>query len=59
MSLDGFPGAQTVKNVPEMQKPGFSPWVGKIPGRRAWQPTSWTKDPGGLQSMGSQRIGHD
>ena len=35
--------------------------------RRAWQPTpvflpgesSWTEDPGGLQSMGSQRILHD
>ena len=24
----------------------------------AWE-TSWTKEPGGLQSMGSQRAGHD
>ena len=38
------------------------PWVRKIPWRRAWQPTpgllpgesSWTEEPGGLQSMGSQ-----
>ena len=40
-------------------RPGFTPWVGKIPWRRAWQPTPgfwpgespWTKKPGGLQSM--------
>ena len=41
--------------------------VGKIPWRRVWQPTQvflpeespWTKDPGGLQSMGTQRVGHN
>ena len=46
---------------------GFDPWVGKIPWRRAWQPTPvftpgaspWTEEPGGLQSMGLQRVGHD
>jgi len=34
----------------------FDPWVGKIPWRRAWQPTpvflpgesSWTEEPGGV-----------
>ena len=25
---------------------------------RAWK-MSWTDEPGGLQSMGSQRVGHD
>ena len=43
----------------------FSPWVGKMPWRRAWQPTPvflpgdsrWTEELGGLQSMGSQRVG--
>ena len=38
-----------------------------IPWRRAWQPTPvflpgeslWTEETGGLQSMGSQRVGHD
>ena len=48
-------------------RPGFDPWVGKIPWRRAWQPTvvslpgesPWTEEPGGLQSMGSKRIEHD
>ena len=40
--------------------PGFDPWVGKIPWRRAWHPTPvflpgespWTEEPGGLQSRG-------
>ena len=31
--------AQAVKNLPAMQRPGFNPWVGKIPGRRKWIPT--------------------
>ena len=33
------PVAQTVKNLPAMRRPGFHSWVGKIPLRRAWQPT--------------------
>ena len=41
-------------------RPGFDRWVGKIPWRRAWQPTPvllpgespWTEEPGGLQSRG-------
>ena len=47
--------------------PEFDPWVRKIPWRRAWQPTpvllpgecTWTEQPGGLQSMDSQRVGQD
>ena len=31
--------AQTVKNLPTVQETRFNPWVGKIPWRRAWQPT--------------------
>ena len=54
-----------VKRLLAMLEMGFDPWVGKIPWRRAWQPTPvflpgeipWTEEPGGLQSMGSQR--HD
>jgi len=46
---------------------GFHPWVGKIPWRKKWQPTLvflpgkllWTEEPGGLQSMGLQRVQHD
>ena len=41
--------------------------VRKIPWRKKWQPTPiflpgespWTEEPGGLQSIGSQRVGHD
>ena len=47
--------------------PGFDPWVGKIPWRKAQWPTPvflpgespWTGEPGGLHSMGLQRVGHD
>ena len=45
----------TVKNPPAIWGPGFDPWVGKNPWRRAWQPTpvflpgeSWTEEAGGL-----------
>ena len=49
------------------KRSGFDPWVRKIPWRRAWQTHSsilawripWTEEPGGLQSTGSQRTGHD
>ena len=55
--------AQTVKNLPAVRRPGFHPWVGKIPWRRAWPPppvllpgeSPWTEQPGGRQSTGSQR----
>ena len=41
--------------------------LGRVPRRRAWQPTPvfvpgespWTEEPGGLQSVGSENIGHD
>ena len=59
--------AQLVKNPLAMWKPRFDPWFGKIPWKRAWQPSSvflpkespWTEGPGKPQSMGSQRVGHD
>ena len=31
--------AQMVKNLPECRRPGYDPWVSKIPWRRKWQPT--------------------
>ena len=47
-----------------LKRRGFAPWVGQIPWRRAWQPTPvslpedspWTEEPGGLQSVRSQRV---
>ena len=49
------------------RKLGFNPWVGKIPLEEemathcsilAWK-IPWTAEPGGLQSMESQRVGHN
>ena len=44
----------------------FNPWVRKIPWRRKWQHSSilaweipWTEKPGRLQSIESQKNGHD
>ena len=57
-----FPACQCKRH----KRRRFNPWVGKIPGQRAWQPTPvffalsipWTEELGRLQSTGSQRIGH-
>ena len=51
----------------QYRRGGFDPWVRKIPWRRArtthssilaWR-IPWTEEPGGLQSLGLKRIGHD
>ena len=61
--------AQRVKRL-QCRRPGFDPWVGKIPWRSKWQPTP-LKNPGGLPGkyhgwrslgatvMGLQTVGHD
>ena len=57
---------QTIKNL-QYRRSRFDPWIGKISWRREWQPTPvflpgespWTQEPGGLQSIGLQRVGHD
>ena len=62
----GFSGDSNGKDSTCNAGDGFHPWVGKMPWRRAWQPTPVflpreslsTEEPGGLQSMGSQRVGH-
>ena len=49
----------------QCRRHGFNPWVRKIPWRRKWQPSPsilawkipWTKEPGGLQSIGLQESG--
>ena len=58
--------AQTNSVCLQCRRPGFDPWVGKIPWRRKWQSIpvllwkiQWTEEPGRLQSMGSQRVGHN
>jgi len=49
-----------------MQKTSFEPWVGKIPGEGNGNPLQYsyweipqTEEPGPLQYMGSQRVGHN
>ena len=56
-----------VKNLPEMQETRFQSLGWENPLEKgmaihssilAWR-IEWTEEPGGLQSMGLQRIGHD
>ena len=58
---------QMVKNYLEFGRPWVQSLGWEIPWRRSWQTTPvflpgevpWTEEPGGLQSMGSQRIRHN
>ena len=68
--LWGFLGGSAVKNPPAMQEPQeiqVQSLGQKNPLEKdmathssilAWR-IPWTEEPGGLQSMGSQRVGHD
>ena len=67
MFYTGFPGGSVLKNPPANAGDGFNPWVGKSPLEKematdfnilAWR-IPWTEEPGGLQSMGLQRVRHD
>ena len=59
--------AQTVKNLPAMQETQLRPEDQEDPLEKGMavhssilaQGIQWTEEPGGLQSTGSQRIGHD
>ena len=69
MYIWGFFGSSVVKNPRASAgdaRDRFDPWAGKIPCRRKQQPTpvflpgkSCGEKPGWLQSIGSQRAGHD
>ena len=59
-------GAQRWRITCQCGRHGFHPWVRKIPWRSKGQYSSipawaipWTEEPGGLQSMGPQRVGHE
>ena len=61
-------GQESLKRIHlPMQETQLDPWVRKIPLEKEMAPHSsilaweipWTEEPGGLQSMGSQRAGHD
>ena len=68
--MGGFPSGSTVKHLPERQETQEM-WVQDL-GRevppeeeKATHPSilgrrkPWTEEPGGLQSMGSQKVRHD
>ena len=67
---EGFPGGTVVKNPPanagDVRDMGSIPGLGRSAEEgmaahssiRAWR-IPWTEEPGGLQSMGSQRVGQD
>ena len=63
----GFPDGSVVKNPPAMQETQVQSLSPEDPLEKdmathssilAWR-TPWTEEPGGLQPMGSQRVGHD
>ena len=64
--LLGLPGVAVVKNPPaNAGDMGSIPGLGRSPGERNGIPLSiiawripWTEEPGRLQSMGLQRVGH-
>ena len=61
-----FPGGSDGKaSVYSARNPGSIPGLGRSPGEGNGNPLQyiawkipWTEEPGGLQSMGSQRVGH-
>ena len=66
----GFPGGLVVRiclQCRNCRRHRFDLWVGKIPWKEGIAPhsgilarrTPWIEEPGGLQFIGSQRVGHD
>ena len=63
----GFPCSSVSKeSACSAGNPGSIPGLGRSPGEGNGNPLqhpclekSWTEEPCGLQSMGSQRVGHD
>ena len=63
----GFPGGSVVKNPPaNAGDMGSNPGLGRSAGEGNGSPLQytcleipWTEEPGGLQSMGSQRVRHN
>ena len=63
----GFPGGSVVKSPPVVQETRVLSLGGEDPLEKemtthscivAWR-SPWTEEPGGLQSMGSQKVGHN
>ena len=67
MRQSRVPGGSAIENLPAMQETQVQSLNGENPleesmvthsSTLAWEIT-WTEEPGGLQSMGSQRVRHD
>ena len=67
----GFPGGKVVKNPPVYAGDARDTWVRSLvwedplqeemathSSHLAWK-IPWTEEPGGVQSMGQQRVGHN
>ena len=63
--LLGFPRSSAVKNLPAMQEPKEARVPVSQPRRLGWEFSilawriPWIEEPGRLQSMGWQRVGHN
>ena len=68
----GSDGKESAYKAGDQEGDGFNPELGRSPGERIGNPFQdsclgkilvweipWTEEPGALQSMGLQRIGHD
>ena len=64
---DGASGKEPACQCRRCKRHEFNPFAGKFPWRRAQQPTPvffpggiipWTEEPGGLESIRSQRVRH-
>ena len=66
-ALTGLPGGSVIKNPPASAGLRFSPWVGKIPWRRKWQPalvfspgkSHGERSVAGDSPWGRKRVRHD
>ena len=67
---EAFPGGSVVKNLPaNAGNTGWIPGLGRSSGEENGNPLQWewvlvweipwTEEPGGLQTMGLQRVGHN
>ena len=53
---DGSAGEESACNAGDTEDAGLIPGLGRASGEGR---IPWTEEPGRLQSMGSQRVGHD
>jgi len=62
-----LPSGSAVENLPAMEEMQIQSLGWEDPLEKKWQPTdyilagkiSWTEEPGGVQSVGLQKVGHD